>query len=173
MQQNITEKCIFALQINFLSFSFVFYWIVAFKSHPLYIGNWPEVDIFLVIRKRKDERKIGNWWVEEVIFKSLYLPNSSVISRMWHKVNYFFKQSTAGLNSEFSFFYTGCLIEAKEPYLPYYLLIVGRTNGYMPFSRALVQREMQTVSSRIWTQIANSICYYDNCYTAYTFFFLM
>ena len=36
-----------------------------------------------------------------------------------------FKQSKAGLNSEFSYSSNGFLIKAKEPSLPYYLLIDG------------------------------------------------
>ena len=44
-----------------------------------------------------------------------------------------FKQSKAGLNSEFFFPQTGCLTKAKEPNLPYYLPIVGgRKDGFMP-----------------------------------------
>ena len=41
-----------------------------------------------------------------------------------------FKQSTAGLDSEFSFSKTGYLIKVKEPNLFYYLLIAeGRRDG--------------------------------------------
>ena len=55
-----------------------------------------------------------------------------------------FKWYKAGLNTEFSFFYTGCLINVKEPSLPYYLLIVEkRTYWFMPFPRALEWTEMQ------------------------------
>ena len=41
-------------------------------------------------------------------------PNLSTMSRMWHKVilNYFLEGSTAGLNSEFYFYLTGCLTKA-------------------------------------------------------------
>ena len=41
--------------------------------------------------------------------------------------------------------------KAKEPSLCNYLPIVGqkRTDGFMPFLRALAQSEMQTCSSRI------------------------
>ena len=43
-----------------------------------------------------------------------------------------FQQSTAGLNSEFFFLQTGCLTKAKEPNLPYYLLIAeGRIDGFI------------------------------------------
>ena len=41
-----------------------------------------------------------------------------------HSRSIFFKQGTTGLNSEFSFSYSGCLTKAKEPSLPYNLPIV-------------------------------------------------
>ena len=46
-----------------------------------------------------------------------------------------FKRSKAGLNSEFSFSYTGCLTKTREPSLYNYLPLVGerRTGGFMPF----------------------------------------
>ena len=37
----------------------------------------------------------------------------------------FFKQSSTGLNSEFSFSETSCLTKAGEPSQPYYLPIAG------------------------------------------------
>ena len=77
-----------------------------------------------------------------------------------------FKRSLTGLNSEFSFSYTSCLTEAKEPSLPYYLPITGgRIIGFIPFPRVLVLCEMQSASFRIWTRIAVSIYYDDNHYT--------
>ena len=42
---------------------------------------------------------------------------------------------------------------------------VGRTGGFMPFPRVLVQSETQIVSSRIWTQVADSISYDNDHYT--------
>ena len=58
----------------------------------------------------------------------------------------FFKQSTGGLNSEFSFFKTDCLNKAKEPNLPNDLPIAReRTDGFMPFPRVLAQSETQTL----------------------------
>ena len=42
--------------------------------------------------------------------------------RIWHKVN-FFKRSSTGLNSEFSFSLTSYLTKAEEPSLSYYLPI--------------------------------------------------
>ena len=72
------------------------------------------------------------------------------MSRMQYKS--IFKQSTTGLNSEFSFKYS-CHTKVEEPSLPYYLPIdEGRIAGFIPFPRALVRCEMQTVSSRIWTK---------------------
>ena len=61
-----------------------------------------------------------------------------------------FKQSLTGLNSESSFSKTSCLTKAEGPSLPYYLPIAGgRIIGFIPFPRALVLCEMQSVSSRI------------------------
>ena len=80
-----------------------------------------------------------------------------------------FKQSLAGLNSEFSF-WTSCLTKAEEIGLSYYLPIAeGRIIGFIPFPRVLVLCEMQSVWSRIWTHVAMSISYDDNHYTTGTF----
>ena len=58
---------------------------------------------------------------------------------------------------------------AEEPSLSYYLLIAGgRIFGFIPFPRVLVQCEMQSFSSRIWTRVAVSISYDDNHYTTGT-----
>ena len=79
------------------------------------------------------------------------------------------KQSLTGFNSEFSFSYTSCLTKAEEPSLSYYLPIAGgRIIGFIPFPRVLVQCEMQSVSSRIWTRLAAFISYGDNDYTTGT-----
>ena len=49
---------------------------------------------------------------------------------------------------------------AEEPSLPYYLPIAGgRIIGFIPFPRVLVLCEMQLLSSRIWTRVAESISY--------------
>ena len=61
-----------------------------------------------------------------------------------------FKPSTTGLNSEFSFSWINCLTKAKELY---YLMTVGETGGFKPFSRALVRSETPTNSSRIWFRV--------------------
>ena len=58
---------------------------------------------------------------------------------------------------------------AKEHSLPYYLFITeGRRDWFMPSLRALAQSEIQTASSRIWTQIAYSISNDNNHYTKHT-----
>ena len=80
-----------------------------------------------------------------------------------------FKRSLTGLNSEFSFSKTSCLTKAEEPCLSYYLPIAGgRIIGFIPFPRALVLCEMQSVSSRIWTRVTVSISCDDNHYTTGT-----
>ena len=67
----------------------------------------------------------------------MYLPNLSTTGKMRHKVN-FFKQSKTGLNSDFSFFQTGCLTKAIELSLFNYLPIAEeRKDGFIPFSEAL------------------------------------
>ena len=80
-----------------------------------------------------------------------------------------FKRSLTGLNLEFSFSLTSCLTKAEEHSLPNYLPIAGgRIIGFIPFPRVLVQYEMQSISSRIWTRVAVSISYDDNHYTTGT-----
>ena len=77
-----------------------------------------------------------------------------------------FKRSLTGFNSEFSFSLTSCLTKAEELSLSYYLPIAGwRIIGFIPFPRVIVLREMQSVSSRIWTRVVVSISYDDNHYT--------
>ena len=51
-----------------------------------------------------------------------------------------FEKSTAGLNSEFSSSYIGCLTKAKELSLPCNLPISGweRRDGFMSFTKASV-----------------------------------
>ena len=80
-----------------------------------------------------------------------------------------FKEFLTGLNSEFSFSYTGCHTKVKELSLPYYLSIAGgRIIRLIPFLSVLLLCEMQTALSRIWTQVAVSISIDDNDYTADT-----
>ena len=80
-----------------------------------------------------------------------------------------FKRSLTGLNSEFSFSGTGCHTKIKELSLPNYLPTAGgRMIGCIPFPRILALYKMQTVSSTIWTWIAESILSDDDYYTAST-----
>ena len=75
------------------------------------------------------------------------------MGRMWPKV----KGSTAGLNLEFSFSLTSCCTKTKEPSLAYYLLIaVSRRDDFMSFSSALAQRETQTASFKLLSNILQS-----------------
>ena len=50
------------------------------------------------------------------------------------------------------------LTKAEEPIM---IIIIG----FIPFPRVLMLCEMQSVSSRIWTRVAESISYDDNHYT--------
>ena len=77
-----------------------------------------------------------------------------------------FRQSTAGLNSEFSFSKAGCLIKAEEPSLLYSLSIaVGVKKKESCLSQKyLWGNKMQTSLSRVWTQVANYIFPDDNHY---------
>ena len=69
-----------------------------------------------------------------------------------------FKKSLTDFNSEFSFSQTGCLTNAKESSLSYYLSISGgKITGFIPFPKVLVICEMLSAPSRIWTCVAVSI----------------
>ena len=71
-----------------------------------------------------------------------------------------FKRGLTGLNLEFSFSSTSCLTKTEEPSRPYYLPTAGeRIIGFIPFTGVLVLCEMQLISSRIWTRVAESISY--------------
>ena len=76
-----------------------------------------------------------------------YLYKTPATGKMWHKVNY----------KEFSF--------SRELSLSYNLPIAeGKTDGFLPFSRVLLRKETQTVSSKIWSRVDNSISYDDHLY---------
>ena len=93
-----------------------------------------------------------------------YLPNPS--ARAGYDTRSIFKRRLTDLNSEYSFSLTSCLTKAEEPSLSYYLPIAGgRIIGFISFPEVLVLREMQSVSSRVWTHVAVSISYDDNHYT--------
>ena len=85
-----------------------------------------------------------------MIYLSIYLCNYVYVFTQtlhhWQDVTQGqFLRSKACLNSEFSISLTGCLSKAKEPSLPYYLLI----DEFMPFSGALAWFKTQTASSSI------------------------
>ena len=81
-----------------------------------------------------------------------------------------FKQRLIGLNSEFSFCYTGCHIEAEDSSLPFYLPVAGgikrgfmpklktqsahgkKTIGFLSIVRVLLLCEMQAASLSINTK---------------------
>ena len=77
------------------------------------------------------------------------------------------RHSLTGFNSEFSFSKTGCQSKVKKfiCQLFYYSLATGRIVVFIPFQRVLVLCKMQSASSRIWTWVAVSTCYYGNHYT--------
>ena len=56
--------------------------------------------------------------------------------------------------AEFSFFLIGCLMEAKMPSLPYYLLVAKVAEEQKDL---LVRNETQEDSSRIWTWFVEPI----------------
>ena len=108
---------------------------------------------------------LGKAWIQlffTQLWRSIY-PNS--LPWVWYDTRSIFKWSKTSLISEFFFSYTGSLIKAKKPSLPYHLCIGrGRTVGFMLSTRALVQCEIQTASSRIWIRVTNSISNNDNYY---------
>ena len=79
-----------------------------------------------------------------------------------------FKQSKSGLNSEFSFYLTGCHTEVKEPNLPYYLpLVRGGIVGLIIFPRLFTLCEMWIALLRNWTRISVSISYKESTLLLY------
>ena len=95
-----------------------------------------------------------------------YLPTPAIGQDMTQ--GQFLKRGLTGFNSEFSFSKNSCLTKAEEPSLPYYLPIAGgRIIGFIPFPR-VVLCEMQSVSSRIWTRVAETISCDNNHYTTGT-----
>ena len=82
-----------------------------------------------------------------------------------HQQNVTLSQFLSRANLSFVFFafsLTDCLINNKEPSLPYYLLIAGEREQ-LSFPRALAQNETQIALTRVWTQVANFISYNDKC----------
>ena len=100
---------------------------------------------------KKQKNKWGQW--SEYVFT-----NPSV--RAGCDTGSIFKLNLTGLNSEFSFSYTGYLTKTEEHSLSNYLPIAeGRIKGFIPFPRVLVLCEMQSASSRIWTHVTVPITY--------------
>ena len=78
----------------------------------------------------------------------------------------FINRSLTGLNSEISFFLTGCHFKVEVPSLPYYLHIAGRRIiRFIPFSMVLAPCKMPTVSPRIWTLVTVSFSHDGIHYT--------
>ena len=94
----------------------------------------------------------------------LCLPNTLCHKQDMYDSRSVFNQSKAILNSEFSFFWTGCLTKAKESSLPCYFLIAsGRvTDEFMPLPKAFVQSETKTTLYWIRTWVPDSISYDSN-----------
>ena len=69
------------------------------------------------------------------------------IQNLQYNLRSIFKQSIVGLNSEFSFSYTGYLTMSKEPNLPLFSHIWRKTGGLMPFLTALVWSEYKLTHS--------------------------
>ena len=79
-----------------------------------------------------------------------------------------FKRSLTVLNSKYPFSSSSCR-KVKEPSLPNYLSIASvRRVRCMPFPRVLMLCEMQTILSRIWTQIDMFISKNDGHYITIT-----
>ena len=82
---------------------------------------------------------------------------------------YIFKRSHTDLDSWFSFSKSGFLAGTKEPNLHNNLPIAGvKTSGFRSFPRVIVQNDSQTVLSRIWTRVVDSISYDDNRYVKHS-----
>ena len=82
-----------------------------------------------------------------------------IISSIW-------QLERSSLNSEFFFSDPNSYTKVREPWLPFYLPIAGgRIVGFIPFPMVLALCEMQTASSRIWTQVPKSISDNNNCYS--------
>ena len=79
-------------------------------------------------------------------------------------IMFIFKRSTTDLNSELSFTESGCHTKIKESLLYYLQIAEGKIVRYIPFSKVLVPREMQTDLSSIWTRVVRFISSDDNHY---------
>ena len=87
----------------------------------------------------------------------LYLLDPSVTNKMWQKIS--FTRNKAGLNSEFSFFLTGCLNKVKEPSLFNFLPIAGwRTDWFNASNDIRLKWNVYTLV-RDLNSVSNAISY--------------
>ena len=61
------------------------------------------------------------------------------------------KRSPAAFNTQFSFSFTSFQTILKNTIKHYLPIVGGRTDGFMPFTMTLAQRELQPSPSRFWT----------------------
>ena len=94
-------------------------------------------------------RKIIQLKLTLILLLCICLLNSSTMSRMWHKVNFWAEYSWF----EFRIFFLDSLPHQGE-----------RTDWFMPFSSALARSETQTALYGIWTRVVDSIFYDDYRY---------
>ena len=118
-------------------------------------------------------------WVAALITNNFFLPSGMYVftqplctGRVWHKAN--FKRSLTGLNSEFFSSLTGCLTNAKEFGLPYYLPINEEwIIAFIPFPSVLVLCEMQSALSRIWEFSSFYIVFFFSFFVCVSTIFLL
>ena len=111
-------------------------------------------------------RCICNWYLFQSLMKFVMHIFTNLFAQGRCNLRSIFKQSLTGLNLEFSFSLTGCHTKVKDPGWPYYLLIArGRIVGFISFPRILVLYQMQTASSKFWTQIT---VFFSNANIHYT-----
>ena len=103
-----------------------------------------------------------------LILEFFFFTDPYHINRMWHKVCFSSRVQQVWIQS-FPSLRAVTIPSLKGPVCPTMLPIAGgRIIGFIPFPSILVLCEMQTASSRIWTQVAISITYYNIYYTMNT-----
>ena len=105
------------------------------------------------------------------VFETIYLPYLFPGSRMWHVGQFFSGVQLVWIQS-FPSSRLVALPKLKNPVSFILSVTERRRDWFMPFPRALVQREIQIALSRIWTQFTNSISYDNNHYIKSTSSFL-
>ena len=149
-------NCVFILFMKSILPSQKFGIPVAESQSKSHLGHWPwgpmaphwEVTLISPVKKVRLFVSLTHSYFdpkrrEIYCYKRLlsYLPNPS--ARAGYDTMSIFERSLTGLNSEFSFSSTNCLIKAEERSLSYYLPIAGgRIIGFIPFPRVLVLCEM-------------------------------